>query len=410
VASLTKLLRGVRVADESHRVTRFELFFDLVFVFAFTQVTQLMARNQTSIGVAQAMIILALLWWCWSGYGWLANQTRVDEGFMRFGVCIAIVAIFVVAFVIPEAFRDKQSGDLYSPLVFAIAYSIARLMNLALYFVSAGGDLRLRRQIGRTAGLVVIGCALVVAGALLAGQARTWFWLAGFLVDFALTFFTSSGRRLQHTGGDWRIRSVAHWTERYGLVVILALGESIVAIGVGAAQLPISWSVLTAAVLGLILSVCLWWIYFDVVAIAAEQAFAKTEGRARAALAIDGYTYLHLSLIAGIVISALGVEEVLAHINSPHPLGLFGACALLGGTSLYLAGHAAFWKRVGHAWNPGRLVAATILLALIPVATWTTSLIALLVVVTVVAALVAFETVRYADQRETVRRRPGGLT
>lgn len=403
-------MRGVRVADESHRVTRFELFFDLVFVFAFTQVTQFMAQDQTAMGVLQAMIILALLWWCWTGYGWLANQTRVDEGIMRFGVCIAVVAMFVVAFVIPEAFRDRQSGNLYSPLVFAIAYSIARLMNLALYFLAARGDLRLKRQVGRTAGLVAVGCALVVTGSLLRGNAQTWLWLAGFLVDFALTFFTSSGRRLEHTGGDWRVRSVAHWTERYGLVVILALGESIIAIGVGAAQLPISWSVLAAAVLGVVLAICLWWLYFDVIAIAAEQIFSQTEGRTRARLAIDAYSYLHLALIAGVVISALGIEEVLAHVDSSGHLGLYGACALMGGTSLYLGGHAAFWKRVGHIWKPDRLLAAAALLGLIPVAAIVSPLIALVLVVVVLVGTVTFERLRYADQRAAVRRRPGEIT
>jgi low temperature requirement protein LtrA len=395
----TSLLRGIRVSDSSHRVTTFELFFDLVFVFAFTQVTAFMAYAHSAIGILQAMIILALLWWSWTAYSWLANQTHVDEGIVRLGMAIAMGAMFIIALSIPEAFDDLPGG-LSAPVVLAVAYGVVRLMHLVLYLLAAREDRPLQRQILRTSLAWWIGMAFIVVGALLGGPLQTWLWLIGLAVDITLTWVTS-------TGGDWRLQSPAHWSERYGLVVILALGESIVAIGVGAAELPISAPIVVAALLGITLSICLWWLYFDVMAIAAEHALSALDGVPRVQMATLGYTYLHLPLIAGVVISALGVEEVLAHTDDPEPFGLFGACALLGGTALYLAGHALFWRAVGRTWKVWRLGGATLLVALIPVVASIPPIAALVVVVAICLALVVVETTRYAETRAHVRSSNG---
>jgi low temperature requirement protein LtrA len=392
---LANPLRGVRVSDESHRVTTFELFFDLVFVFAFTQVTAFMADSHSALGILQAMIILGILWWSWVAYAWLANQTHVDEGIVRLGMGVTMAAMFVVALTIPEAF-DDMDGGLRGPIVLAVAYIVARVMHLTLYVLAAGADVKLRRQILRTSLAWVIGSTFIVAGAVIGGQWQLWLWLTGLVADIVLTYVTSQG-------GDWRLYSAAHWVERHGLVVILALGESVVAIGVGAAELPVSVPVLIGAVLGIGLSICLWWLYFDVIALAAEKILAATKGVVRATLGTDAYTYLHLLIIMGIVISALGVEEVLAHVGDVDPFGLFGAIALFGGTSLYLAGHAAFWRRVGGAWKRWRLLLATLLLALIPAASLLPPLAALVVVVVLCASLVLLETVQHADTRQRVR-------
>jgi low temperature requirement protein LtrA len=392
-------LRGIRVSDSSHRVTTFELFFDLVFVFAFTQVTGFMAHAHSAIGILQAMIILALLWWSWVAYSWLANQTHVDEGIVRLGMALAMGAMFVIALTIPEAFDDLPGG-LSAPLVLAVAYGIVRLMHLVLYLLAAGEDRPLQRQIIRTSLAWWLGMAFIVAGALLGGPLQTWLWLIGLAVDITLTWVTS-------TGGDWRLQSPAHWSERYGLVVILALGESIVAIGVGAAELPVSVPIVAGALLGITLSICLWWLYFDVMAVAAEHELERAEGVPRVQLATLGYTYLHLPLIAGVVISALGVEEVLAHTDDPEPLGLFGACALLGGTAMYLSGHALFWRAVGRTWKVWRLGGATVLAAFIPIAALIPPLAALVVVVAICVTLVVIETTRYADARSDIRASHG---
>ena len=211
-----------------------------------------------------------------------------------------------------------------------------------------------------------------------------------------LTYVTSHG-------GNWRLPSPAHWAERHGLVVMLALGESIVAIGVGAEHGPIVGPVIAAVALAVVLTISLWWLYFDVTAIAAERELTAREGQARVALATDAYTYVHLPLIAGILISALGVEQAIAHLIDHAHLDLFSVCALFGGTALYLAAHAAFWRRVGGAWKVFRLGGGVILLALIPLAVLLPPLVDLALVAVIVAVVAAIETLRYSDRRAALR-------
>ena len=385
-----------RTSDESHRVTTFELFFDLVFVFAFTQLTQYMSDAHSGLGVLEAMIMLAILWWSWVSYSWLANQTFADEGMARIGMAVAMAATFLVALVIPEAFEDFPGG-LHAPLVFALSYLVVRVTHIVLYLAAAGDDGPLRAQVLRTSVATVVGPGLLLVGAAVGGPAQLWFWLAGLVLDVAITYVTSRG-------GNWRIHSAAHWAERFGLIVILALGESIVAIGVGVAQEPITTQILLGSLLAIALSVLLWWLYFDVIAIAAEHELSRRRGTDRANLAIDGYTYLHFLLIAGIVISALGVEQAMHSVNDAEPLGLFAASALFGGTSLYLAGHAAFWRRAGGTIKYWRLGAATLLLALIPLGAALPALASLAVTLLVTGVVTTVETLRYAQKRAEVRR------
>lgn len=402
MASTRFSLPRPKVSDEGHRVTTFELLFDLVFVFAFTQVTGFMANAHTPIGVLQAVIIIGILWWSWSSYGWLANQTHADEGVMRVGMSVAMAAMFVVALAIPESFEDLDGG-LSGPLVLALAYFAVRLIHVGLYVLAAGDDKALRRQVLRTSIAMFVGVGLITSGSIIGGPFQVWLWLAGLLADMILTYVTSSG-------GSWRLQSPAHWAERHGLVVILVLGESIVAIGVGAAQEPVSVPIIVGAALAIALTISLWWLYFDTIAIAAEHHLQQAKGVARAQLATDGYTYLHFLLIVGVVISALGVEEVIAHASDSAGLGLFAAAALFGGPSLYLAGHAFFWRRVGGVWKVWRLSAATLLLALIPLGVVLAPLLGLVIVVLVVAATAAIESVRNAEGRKAVRsgsRHPG---
>lgn len=390
-----RLFPRPKTSGEDHRVTTFELLFDLVFVFAFTQVTGFMLHSLSAIGVLQAMVILAIIWWSWTSYGWLANQTHVDEGVMRAGMAVAMGAMFVVALVIPESFVDLPGG-LSGPIVFVVAYFIVRLTHGLLYVVAAGEDEALRRQVLRSSIAMVSGTALLLAGAIIGGPWQTWFWLGGIVLDLILTYVTS-------IGGDWRLQSPAHWTERYGLIVILALGESVVSIGAGAAHEPISVPLLVGAVLAIGLSFLLWWLYFDVIASAAEWYLSKKSGVARAEMATTGYTYGHFLLIAGIMISAVGVEQAISEVIATEPISLFTACALLGGTSLYLAAHALFWRLVSGEWNWWRLGGATALLALIPLAARLPALAALGLVAAVIVLVVALESRHYAEQRAHVR-------
>src|ERR687885_256785 len=251
-------LDDARPTSEDDTVTTFELFFDLVYVFAATQVTSYMSHAHDALGVLQGLLVLALLWWTWSAYAWLGNQARADTGVVRAAIAVAMVAMFIVALSIPEAWDDAEGG-LDGPLVLVVAYLLVRCVHLTVYALAARGDPGLRRQLAISWGPTVAGGVLLVAGALAGGQVQTVFFAAALVVDWGGIYLTSRE-------GNWRIHSASHWTERHGLFIILAIGESVVAIGVGASGQPISTPLLVAGVLGIAAALCLWWLYFDVVA------------------------------------------------------------------------------------------------------------------------------------------------
>ncbi|WP_214317595.1 low temperature requirement protein A [Nonomuraea sediminis] len=390
-----KSLPAVRSTDEDHRTTPFELFFDLVYVFAITQLTGSMAREHSGEGVLQGLLMLALLWGTWSGYTWLGNHSRADEGPLRAGMVVAMAAMFVVALTIPEAWADGQ-GDLTGPLVLVVAYLLVRLVHLTIYAVAAAGDAGLRRQIAITWLPMMAGAALLVSGALLGSGTQVLLFAIALLVDWVGIYLTA-----RH--GDWRLRSPAHLAERHGLFMILAIGESVIAIGVGAAGRPISASLLLAAIFGIAVAVCLWWLYFDVVARAAENRLSRVRGAARINLAVEAYTYGHFPIIAGIVLTALGIEGVVAHAADGMPLGAFSGLALYGGVALYLVGHLLFRLRMHRVLGRPQLLAACAVLAAAPAAVALPPLTGLAGVVGILTVLIVVETVRYAQVRRSLR-------
>jgi low temperature requirement protein LtrA len=398
-----KVPRTVRPAGEDHRATPFELFFDLVYVFATTQITAYLAHEHTAYGVLQGLLVLALLWGTWSGYTWLGNYSRADKGPLRAGMVVAMAAMFVVALAIPEAWHDAPGG-LPGPLVLVCAYLLVRAVHLTVYAVAATGDTGLRHQITITWLPLLVGAALLVAGALLGGWAQLLLFAVAMLVDWAGIYLTA-----RH--GDWRLHSPAHLTERHGLFIILALGESVVAIGVGAAGQAVSVSLLVAAVLGVGVAVCLWWLYFDVVSSAAERRLLQERGRARVSLAVDAYTYGHFPLVAGIVLTALGVEGVLAHAGDTRPLGAWYALPLFGGAALHLSGHLLFAYRMHGVLSMPRLVTAGVLLAAVPAAVVLPPMAGLAGLAAVLTALIVVETTRYArraaeQEQASIRDQP----
>jgi low temperature requirement protein LtrA len=385
----------VRPTREDHSVTDFELLFDLVYVFALTQVTGYVGHAHTAEGALQGLLMLALLWWTWCAYTWLGNQARADEGLLRTGMAVAMAAVFVVALTIPEAWHDAEGG-LDGPVVFVLGYLVVRSVHLAVYGVAARDDADLRHQVTISWFWLALGGALLLAGALIGGWAETALFAAALAVDWGGTYVTSRD-------GSWRVHSATHWTERYGLFVILAIGESIVAIGVGAADQAIGVGLLLAAVLGVAAAICLWWLYFDVVSVAAERRFHEARGAERMRLAIEAYTYGHFPIVAGIIVAAIGVEGVLAHAGDSTGLGAFYAVPLYGGTALYLAGHLFFKRRVLGSTSRERPLALAALLLVLPLAIVLPPLAALAGVVLILAALIAVESRRYADQRRGVR-------
>lgn len=383
-----RLIGRILVADDTARVTTFELFFDLVYVFAFTQVSRLMAETHSAFGILQALIVLGLLWWTWCAYSWLANQAPADQGAVRLGMGAAMIAVFVIALVIPEAYDDLPGGW-SGPLVLVVAYTIVRLIHMALYLVAAGDDRALAMQVLRTQAVAMAPAAiLLLIGALVGGAAQTWIWLAAFLWDVVFTYASSRG------GGGWRIYSPGHWAERYGLVVILALGESIVAIGVGVAQEPIDGWIVLGAALAVSLSLLLWSAHFARLVAAGEHELQRRTDAARVVLARDAYTYAHFIIVAGIILAALGVEDAMAHITDSEPFGWFGAGALGSGLAVYLLGTVGFARVIGLPWPWIRLAAALAIAGSIPLLAVVTPMGALAIVVAAVAVALGVEGAR----------------
>jgi low temperature requirement protein LtrA len=400
----------MRPVTEGSRVTSLELFFDLVFVYALTQVTRLMADDLTGHGMLRGLLVLALLWWCWCCYSWLGNTVRADEGITRIALFAVMATMFVVAVTIPEAFDDFPGG-LSGPVVFAACYVVVRVLHLVIYWHAARGHAGLRRQLLRAAVPMLGGAAMLFAAAVLpqalfddagdVGVARTVLWALALALDY--------GGIMAIGSRGWQIFSAAHWAERHGLIIIVALGESIVSIGIGVTDLPISWPIIVAAALGVAVAAALWWAYFDVVAIAAEQVLHRTTGAARAALGRDSYTYLHLPMVAGIILTSLGMKKMLNYVGDAEhhdltdPLTGLGLVALYGGVILYFLGHLGFRLRNMGSVNRPRLAATVLLAALVPVAGRVPALVALAMLTAVCVGLIAVEVVLYGDARQALR-------
>ncbi len=394
------LHRSVRPVGEHDRVTTLELFFDLVFVFALTQISALVAGNLTAEGAARGLVVLGLLWWAWTAFTWLGNVAVADVGVVRAGLVVAMGLVFAMALAIPTAWDEAGKG-LPSALVFAVAYVLTRLVHVAVYLVAAGDDAGLRQQIGRLALAGILPTVLLVVGGLQGGATQTLLWAAALVADYVGVYLAGSR--------GWVVRSPGHFAERHGLIIIIALGESIVAIGVGVAELPVTASILLASAFGLAVAVCLWWIYFDVTAIAAEKMFDRAEGDERTRIARDAYTYLHFPMLAGIVWAAVGMKKVMAYTadtaaHGPgYPLPSWARLGLFLGPALYLLAHALFRRRIARSWSAPRLTTAAVLTVLAFVLAPLGALADLAVLALVLGALVVWEVVLMREVRHQVR-------
>jgi len=372
--------------EGEERVTALELFFDLVFVFALTQVTAVISADPTWEGMARGLLILALAWWAWVGYAWLTSVVDPEEGFVRLAMFAAMAAFLIVSLAAPEAFDDHA-------LIFALAYAVVRLAQLVLFLIAAGEDEGLRRAV--RGGLIpssLAGSALLVAASFLDGVPQGALWVVALSIDLLGPFL--------YDPSGWRL-APGHFAERHGLIVIIALGESIVAVGVGAEGIELDAGVITAAVLGVVVAATLWWAYFDVVALVAERRLRDAPPGEQQALARDGYSFLHFPMIAGIVLFAVGVKKTLGNVDDP--LKTIPAVAMCGGLALYLLAHVAFRLRNVHTWAPRRPVVAALLLATIPAGLELPALATLAIVTALMTVLIAYEAIRYADARDRVR-------
>lgn len=389
--------------DGQNSVTTLELFFDLVFVFALTQVTDLMADEPTGTGLFRGALILTVLWWSWVGYSWLSNVVKADEGVIRVAVFVAMGGVFVAAITIPESFDDLPGG-LSGPVVFAACYFFVRAMHILMFWLVSAGDPVLRRQVLRFVPSMAAGTVLLLAASQASGALQTWLWIGAIVGDYLGTMLGGTG---------WRLASAAHFAERHGLIIIVALGESIVATGIGIAQKPISWPIIAASMLALAVSGALWWAYFDVSAIITERALHAAEGVRQIQLARGGYSFLHLPMVIGIIMMSLGLKKALGHVAGDQdytltdPLYGLPLVALFGGTALFLLAHVAFTRVVAGVLKWERVVVAGVLVALVPPASMVPAIASLAILAAVLVVMLAYETRRYAEHRHEIRHAEG---
>ena len=370
---------------DEHQVTPLELFFDLVFVFAITQVTILLADDPTWGGVLRGMLVVAALWWAWSVFAWLTSAIDVDEGGVRLVMLAATAAMFGIALAVPGAFGDDA-------VLFGVAYLLVRLLHLVLSAIVARDEPDRRDALLRFAPTAVLGASLLVVAGFLDGREQIAVWIVALVIDYLGPVVIGPGR-------GWRV-APEHFAERHGLILLIALGESIIAIGLGAG-FELGTGVIAASVLGIVVVSALWWLYFDVAAILVRRRLMQARGLDLHRLALHAYSYLHLPMVAGIVLFALGLKTTVG--DAGEPLDTVPAVALCGGAALYLLGHVAFlFRSTGRVFRR-RTVGVVVLLALIPVALAIPALAALALVGAVCSLVVAYEVLRYREHRVQVR-------
>ena len=372
-------------AEREQRVTPLELFFDLVFVFAFTQVTTVLSDNPTWGGLGHGLLILGVLWWAWAAYAWLTNTVDAEVGAVWGAMLVAMAAMFIAALAVPDAFGSHG-------VVFGVAFLAVNVMHLTLYALAARGDPDLLGAVLRVAPSALAGAALIIAAGFVDGRLKALLWLAALAIGYLLPLFG----RIR----GWRVQP-AHFIERHGLIVIIAIGESLVAIGLGERDSGLSPGVLVAAVLGFAVATSFWLAYFDFFPIRAQQLLTDRSGAERIALARDVFTYLHLPMVAGIVLFAFAMKETLARVDGE--LDMVPALGLTVGPALYLFAYVALRARVSHSLGRGRLTAAIACALLWPVALVVPALVALTLVTAVWVGLHAYELIWWREARAQAR-------
>ncbi|MEU4368674.1 low temperature requirement protein A [Micromonospora chersina] len=340
-------LGRIQLAGDAGDVSRLELFLDLIFVFAFLNVTGVTAEQLNPAGLPRGLLLLVLLWWCWAPFAWLGSTIRLDRGVMPVVMFGLSATLFVMGLTVREAFQDRPGG-LSGPLVFAVGYLIVRATTLTVGAVAAAGEVHPRRLARRAWPPPLAGALFLLAAALVPAQVpdevgREWLRFA--LVGCAIV--AEYGGALLLGADLWRMGSIPYWAERHGLIILIGFGETIISVGLSqgvATAQPLTLEVLVGALLGVALAGALWWTYFDVARFAAEQALERVAGTRRALLGRDAYSFLHLPMMTGLILVALGLKKVLGElqVGSDKPTPLFTLLVLHGGVALYLLGLVLF--------------------------------------------------------------------
>ncbi|MFV2101381.1 low temperature requirement protein A [Micromonospora sp. LOL_024] len=392
------------------RVDKFEIFFDLVFVFSFFIITRATAANISGRQLLHALLVLAVLWWCWVVHTVVATRVRIGEGFVPVLMVVAMAALFCFALALPQAFMDPRTSEA-GPMVVAVSYVVIRAVHLTMFLHIVRANPVERRQLIRYAPEMLLSTALLLVAALLpahisnTGMAefvRDALWVSVVLLQYGTGL-------LARTWG-WEVTSAEHWTERYDLILIIALGESVISVGVGSnllGQEPTLPGV-TAAVFGIVFTAALWWAHYDLVGPAARIALHATLGRRRILMARDAYAYLYLPMIAGIIMFALGAEGIVHDIAEPGVPVAERAHGpdvplLFGGVFLYLAGNMLFQLRTLHTLSWLRVGTLGVLAASVPVAMPLPGLAALGLLTAICVGLITAEVVLMSQARHALR-------
>ena len=338
-------------AEPARRVTMFELFFDLVFVFAVTRVTSLVLEHPTAAGLGRGLLVLALLWWAWGAYAWLTNAVDTNSTQSRAVILAAMGAMLIVAIATPQAWGVNA-------LPFALCYFAVRALHLVLFAVAGGSQNR--AAILRLAPGNLTASILLIIGVFVPPDVQIALWVLAVVIDYGTPLVTGVGGFTVHA---------AHFVERHSLVVIIALGESIVSIGAGVLRLGqprITIIIASAVLLSIALIGGFWWAYFDREIELTERVLSMAQGARRAHFARDIFSYLHLPLVAGVVFVAVGIEGVMSHPTATLH-GVYPLC-LGGGSALFLAGLGGVRRRRGHRFRLDHMVGVLVCLATIPLA------------------------------------------
>jgi low temperature requirement protein LtrA len=371
--------------ESERRVTPLELLFDLVFAFGFTQVTALLFDDPTWSGVGRGLLVITALWWAWSSYAWLTSTVDTDNGRVSAAMLAAMAAMFVAALAVPETFGRQGAA-------FGVAFLIVNIMFLAIFALTTRNETELLRAILRIVPTFLTGAILITVAGYVHGTLRPVLWLLALVVGMF-------GPLLRGMTG-WRLQP-AHFIERHGLIVIIAIGESLIAIGIGARKTDLSADVILAAVLGLVVVMSFWLAYFDFFPLRARQLLADRSGEQRTALARDVFTYLHLPMVAGIILFAFAMRATLVHVGSD--LDTVRAFGLTCGPALYLWAFVGLRFRVTRSLGRGRLMAAVVCAALLPAARVVPGLAAVALVAVVFVMLHAYELIWWREARAELR-------
>jgi low temperature requirement protein LtrA len=381
-----------RDAGLEQRATTLELFYDLVFVFAITQVSHLLLAHLDWTGVGQSVLVLLVVWWSWNYTTWVTNELDPGSIVVRLLLIALMLASLLMAIAIPEAFGAKA-------LLFAASYVAIQLGRHAfLTFAAAERGTIERLRAGRILTWFLAAGVLWIAGAFADGSIRTILWLAALALDYGAplaTFWVPGRPRL--SPDVWQV-GTGHFAERFQLFIIIALGETIVITGATTSELELTTARVVAFGLAFLATAALWWLYFSLVATIAERRLALAENRT--VLARDAYTYLHVVIVAGILLSAVGDELVIAHPS--EELSNAEVAAVVCGPALYLLAHVLLRLRMTGTISDRRLAGALACLAIGAIGTFASALVVASLLLLVLVAVIV------GDQVAAARRRGRG--